>query len=67
MPRTFRFVEPHHTGGVCQVTITEEEILAYEKGRKDVDNTLRPDIDILYDFLAENWAWEINPENGEPL
>ena len=67
MPRTFRFAEPHYTGGVSQVTITEEQILTYEKGRKDVDNSIRPDDELLFDFLAVNWAWEINPESGEPL
>lgn len=66
MSRVFRFAEPHYTGGVSITTITEEQILKHQKARPEYKGRAFTDGDLLLDFVALHWAWEVNLESEEP-
>ena len=62
--KTYRFEEPHCTGGSSTVDITEEQILKYmkeeiipkfqDKYPKDISDEC-----LIEDFATVHWAWLI--------
>jgi hypothetical protein len=56
--KTYRFVEPHYTGGHCTIDITEEQIIKHMKNLyQDVCNL--DNDELVQDFVAIHWCWVI--------
>ncbi len=55
--RVFKFIEPHITGGHAEIVISDRQIIEYmKKIPKYVDYS--PE-DMIDEFIAIHWAWEI--------
>ena len=62
--KIYLFVEPHHTGGMCTVEITEPQILEYMLKRKALDDRFKDvsDEDLIDYFKVNHWCYE-KPED----
>jgi len=58
--RIFIFMEPHHTGGDCKVTITESEIIKHMKKIQEQNPKMKDATDamLLDEFCIIHWCYE---------
>jgi len=65
--RVYKFGEPHYTGGDCVVTITEEQILKYQRKRQETNIKMKdaPVEDLIDDFLITHWCHEVKDKGGK--
>lgn len=61
--RFFRFTEPHPTGGVAIIEISEAQIISHMKSSYPNRHPGILDSELVEDFVALHWAAEIKKQD----
>ena len=62
---TYKFVEPHHTGGNAIIYITKAQIISFMREKYTARDKYPVDVSdetLLSDFILVNWAFEIKED-----